>query len=333
MSEKFTLSQEDLTKYSIEEEVPLPKAPDVSTKDTGVIRDIQTGLDSLQLALDKRAKEFNVVAPQLEHPVLPKEFTSDHYKALQEVFHLDKLEPLVLPKPYEITEEYMAMMYPVVQSELDESNGLVSHRPDHWNEIADQFLVGGRGDLKWGDVYVPSFQREAEIFQGLLLLTESITRPCHLFNGHKLYGSENGDDGALDPLLPLIKEIFGDHANRFNLPLNRIISELIPKVKEKIVNAFTAKGLSAPIFEVIVTPALANNLQTTLKHPENSISNTVEWTSSSLLVHNGSGHAQHMVVGYSDLGGAAYVSSATGHSVDGINGFRLSIAPGCGRVY
>ena len=72
----------------------------------------------------------------------------------------------------------------------------------------------GREKATWGELYVASMRSEASQLQNTLLLTESIQKPNYI-DGTQQYGSKEGLDDTLDPLLPIIHEVFGDEANRF----------------------------------------------------------------------------------------------------------------------
>jgi len=319
----ISLTPEELSQYYVVEDTrPVYKPREKTVRDTGVIRDIQAKLDLLQQALDQRAKEFGVTAPKLERPILPKEFTSAHLEAIQELFGTDTIEPFVLPRPDQITDEYMDIMFPATQPEADKVRGLVSYRPVWWNREADKDVVGPVTETL-GSAYLRSFRGEAAELQGALVLTESITKPR--YENDRQYGSVEGMDDTLDSLLPLIREVFGPSANRFNLSWDQITTELIPVVKDKISSTFTAKGLSMPNFEVILNPALANNLQMTLNHPENSSTNTCEWSNTTLLKQDGSDSGPRLLAGYSVDGGAAFVGSYVRLAQWSGLGFRLSV--------
>ena len=77
--------------------------------------------------------------------------------------------------------------------------------------------------------------------------------------------------------------------------------------------------------EIIITPAIVSNLQTTLKHPTDSKTSTYDWTSTPLINQYDKDSGGRLVVGGSDGGGAGYVGG--GLPVNGWNdrGFRLSV--------
>ena len=262
------------------------------------------------LAIKNRGKSVETLSPE-------------YIEALSEVFKGETLEKIDLPKPEELIDKYFAKMYPETQREEDTAKGLVSYRPSWWKDKADKFIVGSAEET-WGQTYVRSMKSEAAQLQGALLLTESIQKPKYT-DGSQQYGSKDGLDSTVDPLLPVIQEVFGDKANRFNLTWDKINNDLIPKIKERITAAFIKKGLPIPNFDVILTPALASNIQTTLNLPANSQTNTAEWSSTPLLKQDNTDSGRRLLVGNSDRGGAGYVfGDHRGNSWDN-DGFRLSV--------
>jgi len=231
----------------------------------------------------------------------------EYIKALAEVFKGETLDEIAMPKPEELTDEYFDKMYPAKQREADTARGLVSYRSSWWNQDANKDLVG-QVEETWGQVYARSMKSEAERFTDSIIFSESIQKPKYK-NGSQQYGTTEGDDADIDQLLPLINEVFGKKANRFNLSWDDITAKLIPKIKEKIQEAFAGKHLSVPNFEVILTPALISNRQMTEQRPENSQTNTSEWTSTILLKQDGTDSGHRLLVGHSERGGAAYVDN------------------------
>ena len=258
------------------------------------------------------------------HPELPDTLQPEHLLALNEIFGKDKLEDVVLPKSEDLTDSYFDLMYPATQQEKDTAKGLVSYRPDFWSQKADASLVGSTGET-WGDVFVRSMKEEAKKFTGVALFTESIQKPIYT-DSKQQYGTKAGADATKDPLLPLIREVFGMDANRFSLSWDQINEKLIPAVTKAIQAKLRSTGKAPlPNFEVILTPALASNLSMTLKHPENSQTNTYEWTSTPLLKQDGTDSGRRLVVGHSGLGGASYVGYDHRDNGIGVVGFRLSV--------
>ena len=251
------------------------------------------------------------------------EISPEYMEALAEVFKGEDLDKVSMPKPEELTDEYFDKMYPETQRAEDKDRGLVSYRPSWWNNAADKGIVGPAEET-WGQVYARSLKAEAERFGGKILVTESIQKPNYK-DGSQQYGTVEGNDAAKDPLLPIIQEVFGEKANRFNLSWDDITTKLTPKVKEKIKAAFASKHLSVPNFEVILTPALASNRQMTEQRPKNCQTNTFEWTSTILLKQDGTDSGDRLLVGDSGHGGAGCVNGARRGDWWYLRGFRLSV--------
>ena len=252
------------------------------------------------------------------------EISPEYIEILAEVFKGEELDRVDIPKPEELTDEYFAKMYPATQRETDTARGLVSYRSNWWNQSANKDVVGPAEET-WGQAYERSMRAEAERFaEDSIIITESIQKPKYK-DGSQQYGTKEGDDAGTDPLLPLIKEVFGENANRFNLSWDDITEKLLPKVKEKIQDEFAGKHLSVQNFEVILTPAIISNRQMTDLRPENSQTNTSEWTSTIMLKQDGTDSGNRLVVGSSENGGAGCVNyDHRGSRWDG-RGFRLSV--------
>ena len=109
-------------------------------------------------------------------------------------------------------------------------------------------------------------------------------------------------------MLPIIHEVFGDKANRCKLSWDQINNDLLPKVKTAIQAKFNDKELPALDFDVVLTPAMASNIQTTLNHRANSQTTIHEWSSTPLLKQDNTDSGYRLVVGDSDVGGAGYVA-------------------------
>jgi len=288
----------------------------------------------LQDGLFERGKKYGVAAPILDIPAFAKEFRVEHIRAMAEVFGENNFEPMLDPSDIQLTDEYFAMMYPQTQSKEDTKNNLINKRVDWWAKTADvAFTIsekeekdskGKKKRATWGELYIASMKAEARGLESRLIFSESIQKPKYK-DGKQQYGAIEGDDPEKDPLMPIIKEVFGENANRFNLSWDDITEKLLPRVKEKVQEAFESRGLATPAFDVIITPAVINNLQTTLNHPENSQTNTFEWTSTHLLKQDGTDSGNRLMVGNSEYGGAGFVNNDhRGIRWDG-RGFRLSV--------
>ena len=231
-----------------------------------------------------------------------------------------------MPKEEELTDEYFDKMYPVKQRAEDTTRGLTSYRPNWWNESSNKEITGPDKET-WGQAFERSMRAEAEQFKESVIFTESIQKPKYK-DGKQQYGTIEGTEPDKDPLLPIIQKVFGKKANRFNLTWDQITNELLPKVKEKIKDEFAGRCATIPDFEVILTPAIVSNLQTTLNHPENSQTNTSEWTSTILLKQDGTDSGYRLLVGDSERGGAGSVGDDPRESRWGDRGFRLSVVFG-----
>ena len=282
---------------------------------------LASSIATLQERFSARAAEIGVSLPALETPAVPSTLTHEHLKAMAEFF--GDMEPMLAPAPDALTPDYVSVMYPATQREADTASGLVSQHPDWWGKPVDKTIVGPATET-WGEAYVRSMKAEAGEFHGKMLLTESIQKPDYI-DGSQRYGSKEGRESGKDPLLPIIQEVFGEGKNRFNLTWDEITTKLLPKVKERIEAIFTAKELPVPRFEVIMTPAIVNNLQMTLNHPENSSTTTFEWSSTPLLKQDGVDTGHRLMVGDSGYGGAGYVDGGRRGAQWGSGAFRLSV--------
>ena len=253
-------------------------------------------------------------------------FPPEYIEALSEVFKGEKLDLTAMPKEEELTDEYFDKMYPVKQRAEDTTRGLTSYRPNWWNESSNKEITGPDKET-WGQAFERSMRAEAEQFKESVIFTESIQKPKYK-DGKQQYGTIEGTEPDKDPLLPIIQKVFGKKANRFNLTWDQITNELLPKVKEKIKDEFAGRCATIPDFEVILTPAIVSNLQTTLNHPENSQTNTSEWASTILLKQDGTDSGYRLVAGFSEDGGAGFVYYVPRENRWNGRGFRLSVVFG-----
>ena len=271
---------------------------------------------SLEQGLNDRFQEFGSdLEFKISSPEIPENLTPEHLELIAEVFGKETFKPTILPKPedlHNLDEEYQGVMYPKTQTEKDKEKGLVSYRPDWFDQASDKDIT--KSEETWGEAYVRSIKQELNKIGNSLVLYETTQKPNYT-DGKQHYGTTQGNSPEADPLLPIFQQAFGEGANRFNHSHDELQEKLIPLIKQKIQEKFQEKGLSMPDpalpsggFEVILAPALAFNLDTTLFHPENSKTNTSEWTSTVLtdIDENDSGH--RLFVGCSDDGGAADVN-------------------------
>ncbi len=192
------------------------------------------------------------------------------------------------------------------------------------NDGVEKFSIVGSTEATketWFAAYRLSQASFAKSLQGQLILTETVKKPTHT-DGTQQYTTK---DNKPDPLLSIFQEVFGEGANRFNHSHDQWTTELIPKVKEAIQKRFKSKGLIIPNFEVILTPSIIFNQQTTLNHPENSQNNTFEWNHDPLLKQDKTDRGRRLVVGDSVYGGAGYVDLVRRGGPWDRRGGRLSV--------
>ncbi len=254
-------------------------------------------------------------------------FSPDHLKVLDSIFGTGNLDEADIPDPTELTPEYFDTRYPKKTPEQikeDRKKGFVCFRPNWWDDPANKSIVGADGT--WGTAYRRSMQMEAKrLFEtSAQIFSESIQKPNYT-DSSQHYGSEEGTDQALDPLLPIIHKVFGEKANRFNHSHDELIQRLVPKVEEKIRQQFKAKGLSVPSFKVMLEPAIIFNRQTMEKHPANSTTTTWERSSTILLTQDNKDSGRRLLVGGADSGGAGHVNNDHRDARIDDRGFRLAV--------
>ena len=280
-------------------------------------------LTSLTTHLHKRFVDAGIPMTAPDVPTI-ESLKTEHIKSLEGVFGEDNLEAAFVPHPEQLTDSYFNVMNPAKQQKKDTAAGLTSYRPSWWTEDVNHDVIGLAAET-WGAAYLRSMRREAADLQDTIIFSETIAKPNY-HSGEQFYGTQEGEDSTKDALLPIIREVFGTKANRFILSWDQINEKLIPAVTKAIQAKLRSTGKAPlPNFEVILTPALASNLSMTLKHPENSQTNTYEWTSTPLLKQDGTDSGNRLFVGFSGNGGASSVDyNHRDNSAGGI-GFRLSV--------
>ena len=293
-------------------------------KHESFLESIELGVRKLSRKYFARFAEFGLPPPALEALEVPPDLTQEHLNAIAEIFGTGNLELSVIPGEEQLTDEYFKAMYPEKQREEDTTRGLTSYNPSHFKNNADADLIGSTEATveTWLSAYQRSIRATVKELQGQLILTESVHKPTWITGGKQQYTTK---EGKPDPLIPIIQEVFGEYTNRYNLTHDQWTTELIPKVKEKIIKLFTAKGLATPKFEIILTPAIVFNQQTTLNHPENSTTSTYEWSDDILLKQDETDSGRRLMVGDSGNGGSGCVNR--GHREDRWHsrGGRLSV--------
>jgi hypothetical protein len=296
---------------------------------------IEQAREHLEQSLNSRASRFDLTSRyEVSHDAGRfrgvESWTSEHLKVLNELFGTNNLKPFTLPTAEELRNldgDYLAMMYPdraVHQTQIDEdkAKGLISYRPNWFSQEADESVV--KTKETWWQAYKRSLLAELTELGGSILLAETIQKPKYT-NGTQQYGSIDGTDPSLDPLLSVFHEVFGADSNRFNHTWDEIQTQLIPKVKAKLTQNLKDKGLPIPNFDIIMLPATASSLQTTFQTQDNSKTDTNEWNSTILRDVTGNDTDRRLSSGYSAAGGAARLSD--GHRGDhwGSRGVRLAV--------
>jgi len=257
--------------------------------------DLSSVFTAFQAKLDARAKEMAVPAIRLEAPKV-SEFLAKEYIKVQEamakVFGAGNLESVFLPSPDDLTPTTFGTLYPKAQRPEDTAKGLTLFQSD-WFEQSAKDTTGA--DETWFEAYQRAMIATTQKHQGKPLWVES----------------RNTSDSVSDPMLPLIKEVFGvDRENRANLSWDDITTQLIPLAEAKLRQSLVSSGISeteASKFRVTLCPVLAFNLQTTLNHPENSTRSNFEWAEDTLLKADGSDSGNCLLIGVSSRGGAGFV--------------------------
>ena len=275
--------------------------------------ELSSAFDAFQAKLDARATEMAVPAIGLEAPVISKFLAKEHTKvreAMAEVFGAGNLESVFLPSPDTLTPEVFNTLYPKAQRPEDTAKGLTLFQPD-WFEQSARDITGK--EETFFEAYQRAMIATAQKYQSKPLWVES----------------RNTSAPSSDPILPLIKEVFGaDRENRANLSWDDITTQLIPKVQAKLHQTLISSGISkaeAGKFRVTLCPALAFNLQTTLNHPENSTRSNFEWAEDTILNADGSGSGDRLRVGDAGQGGAGYASNGRRGDHWGDRVFRLAV--------
>ena len=292
-------------------------------KHESFLESIELGVRKLSRKYFARFAEFGLPPPALEALEVPPDLTQEHLNAIAEIFGTGNLELSVIPTEEQLTDEYFQVMYPETQREEDTARGLISYNSCHFKDNAAAGVVGSTKATTetWLSAYKRSIRATSKKLQGQLILTESVKKPM-CTDGTQQYTTKEGQP---DPLLPIIKEVFEKDTNRYYLTHDHWTTELIPKVREKIIKLFTDKGLSTPKFEIILTPAIVFNQQTTLNHPENSTTDTCEWSDDILLKQDETDSGFRLMVGFSVSGGSGYVNYNLRERPWNDRGGRLSV--------
>jgi hypothetical protein len=234
--------------------------------------------------------------------------------------------------PEQVTEEldrlpYVQEHFPLSQSAEDTARGLTRHRPNWWNQEA-KLDVGAPAKKiiapTWGLAYLRSIAYELQNLQGSTVLLDTATKPVYT-DGSQHYGSTEGTDSSLDPLLPLFQEVFGENTNRFNHSWDELQSRLLPALKDKLLSHLSSRGLSSTDFDVILTPFHTDQQFMEHDSPESSSTNTLEWANTPFIDKDGSPSGRRLLAGNSVNGGSGYVVGFRPSDRNVLRGARLAV--------
>ena len=286
-----------------------------------------TTLKQVEALMKEKVLDFSVVAKEqavaltsrrgLEIDFKPPEteLSAEQLSIFLEIFGPKNLEPVILPTAEQFNDQYVAALYSKAETADDKAHGLINH-----TNIDAQDIASIKATLTSLQEKTPG--------KNTVLLQETVTKPNYT-NGSQLYTI--GDKDA-DPLLPLIKQVFATdevpNPNRFGHSWDDLTQRLIPKIKEKLLARFKDQGLPAPTFDLILAPAVSFNLQTVLAHPENSKTNTWEWSADVRLDSRGKDSGSRLNVGRAGDGGAGRVGDDHRGRSDDYGGFRLAVVLG-----
>lgn len=286
----------------------------------------EKGLD-LSATAEKQSAILKARGLKIEFNPVESEISEKQLEAMAEVFGEGNLEPVLLPTLEQFDQKYLDALYSQEETADDKARGIINHHPSWWDKEAEE-PFRSKDKETWGDVYIRSMRAElakhSTSSANSVLLMESIQKPNYR-SGELHYGSADGQDSTLDRLLPLFKEAFGETATRFNHSHDELVSQLLPKVKEKIIEKLKKHGQPIPKFQVILAPASAFNLQTVVNHPENSKTSIWEITSTVVLDKASEDSGHRLVVGSSANGGAGNVGRDRRGNRSGSLGVRLAV--------
>jgi hypothetical protein len=298
----------------------------------GLPEGFKASFERLRLAYSSRFLEFpGVEGPIFEVPEAPPDLTEAHLECFNEVFGKGNLELSIMPSETQLTDQYFEVMYPETQRPEDTDRGLMSYHPDWFSRPADTSVVGPFPEAwteeddprkTWFSAYRRSMTVASRQYHSSLILTETVKKP-NLSDGKQQYTTK---DDKPDPLTSILQEVFGEtQTHRFSLSHDQWTTELIPNLKKRIIQRLTSKGLTPPNFEIILTPVIISNQQTTLSYPKNSQTNTYEWAADTLLKNDHTDSGRCLAAGRSGSGGAGFVGSGSRGDSWFIMGGRLSV--------
>lgn len=333
---EFNITKEDIKKTTRQLDI---KDIDKFLEITEILREqkvefvIMDSVIKLEQALNNRFQEFaSSLKFNLTSPELPRNLSKEHLKIIEALYGKNTFEPSIIPNSQDLdnfSEEYINVMYPETQQPEDKQKGLISYPPNWWNKQAEVEGFDFSSET-WGQAYIRSMKQELTDLnqpnkgKPSFILLETTQKPIYQ-NGKQQYGTKEGNDPSKDPFLSIFQEVFGDHANRFDHSHNELTEKLLPQIEEKIKQIFQQQNLPIPNFKVILIPAHLANQQMTLLHPENSQTNTSEWTDTTLIDKQQQDSGRRLAVGDSVGGGASDVFYGRGdvHWLD--RGCRLVV--------
>ena len=264
-------------------------------------RMIETTCEGFDQKINTRFSDFaSDLHFNVQRPELSKGWTSKHVEILNGIFGSNNLEPRILPSVddlHGLDKEYFRVMFPepdpaiLKESREDRTNpydkakGLVSYRPSWWWNVSqpDNEYFARHGYATPGENVMQNMKRELEKIGGTMILMETIKKPKSLTSlFHKYYGHQEDATEKDDALIPLFRGVFGKESNRFDHSWQEIQENFIPRLEEEIKKRFEEAGLEVPMFQIIMIPALLNNMDMTCYHPEQSQRYVNEFTSSLL---------------------------------------------------
>lgn len=289
----------------------------------------ESGIDVMAIAREQSRLTRELRGLDIVYNPITPEITQEQLDVIREVFGAGNLEPLILPRADQFDDAYRNAFYPAGETPDDTRRDLTNHHPSYWSQDAER-VFQQRGRETWGEVFTHALRQGLAFLQpsasneNAILLIETIAKPNFSSDG-RYYGTKEGLDDSRDPLLPLIRDVFGAEAKRFNHTHNQLSERLLPRVQTRIQQRLEARGLTMPKISVILAPAVSFNTATVLRHPELSRTDTWEW-SNDILPDGQDGDSGHRLgVGSSDHGGAGHVCYDHRDVRSDYGGFRLAV--------
>lgn len=263
-----------------------------------------------------------VLQNTLEKPIISKEFSKEQMDVFTDFFGDSNLSVTMMPAPEKLTDEYFEVMYPYKKDDRDSKAGLMSFRPEWWDEILDN-VSSSLHKWTWQHAFIKATKKQASQLKRSILLTETIQKPNLFVSERYYYGSQEGNDRDLDPLQPYIEELIGEGYTRFDLSANLVEHSLIPLLKDRLEDEFIKSGLELPDYDIIMTPAIIFNQFSTLIN--NSSTQTDGYEMSSTEYIDNDRNSRIFICGCAISGGASYIGELDRDESTDNCGFRLSI--------